>query len=152
MMKVLSHIIDFSSVTTFLTQLGIAIMTFVSTYIFGDYNFALAMFLLICIDLVLAVRVALKQKKFSLKALFSKTIDKTIIYALFMASIWIITHIKTGSGGSPGVWADWIGYSWLAGKEFVSILRHITSLRPGFFPKTLMDKLDTYENIGKWQS
>lgn len=151
-MKLLAHIVDFSSVGSFLTQLIIAAMTFISTYIFGDYNFAIAMFSLICIDLIVATRVAIKQKKFSVKSLFGKTIDKTIIYALFMAAIWIITHIETGSGGNPGVWADWIGYSWLAGKEFASIVRHIAELRPGFFPKALMDKLDSYEKIGKWQS
>ena len=152
MMKVFAHIIDFSSWSNFLTQVGIAIMTFITTYIFGDYNFAIAMFSLICIDLVFATRVAIKQKKFSVKLLFGKTIDKTIAYALFMAAIWIITHIETGSGGNPGVWADWIGYMWLAGKEFVSIVRHITSLRPGFFPKPLIDKLESYEKTGTWQS
>lgn len=151
-MKFLAHIIDFSSWNAAIMQVLFAVMTFISTYVFGDALFAMAIFMLICIDVILGTMNAIKTKQFRFGKLFNKTIEKTIIYGLFMSAIWIITHIKTGSGYSPGVWADWIGYSWLAGKEFASIIRNITALRPGFFPKTIMDKIDNFEKVGKWQS
>ena len=149
-MKVLSILIDIQNpFIQFAMSFFASVGWFFGRYVFGDAEFGISMAILIVIDTVLAGWVASKKGVFDLKIFFRGLMEKIILYALFVSAFWILTNIKTGSSDSPLFWADWIGYSWIAGKELVSIVKHVNFIRPGWVPKFITEKIDSFEKEGK---
>jgi len=126
-----------------------AIGAFFTQHVFGDAQFGIAMLLLISIDTILGAWKYWKLNEFELKSFFTGTMEKVILYALFVSAFWIVTQIKTNTGDNPLFWADWIGYSWIAGKEIVSIVRNADVVKPGWVPSWIIEKINTLDQTGK---
>lgn len=146
----LKSFIDFDApFMQFTVSFFASILWFIGQYVFGDAEFGISMMLLIILDTIFGAWSSVKRGAFQVTIFFKAVIEKVILYALFISAFWIITNIKTGSGDNPMFWADWIGYSWIAGKELVSIVKHVNFIKPGWVPAFILEKLDAFEKKGK---
>ena len=133
----------------FTVSFFMSIAYFVGRYVFGDFEFGISMIILVGIDTIFGAWSAKRRKDFDFKTFFDAVVQKVILYALFISAFWVLTNIKTNTGDSPLFWTDWIGYSWIAGKELVSIVKHVNFIKPGWVPKFILDKVDIFAQKAK---
>lgn len=128
-----------------------AIILFIGTYVFGDSAFVIALSILLFWDVVTGAWLAKARGEFNFAKMFKRTIEKIVLYFIFMSAFWIAMNVEMHSTGSkPLFWVDWIGYSWLAANEVSSIVKNIASLRPGFLPAWMVDRFKQFDKTGKF--
>lgn len=93
-------------------------------FLLGPVNLQLAyLFLAICIDLIFGIQIAVRDKAFSWKILFTKLRQKIIVYALWI-SMFNAFDMVTGLPNS----ARWAVIAMLVGLEIVSAIKNTARL------------------------
>lgn len=105
--------------------LMIPIQTFINTYVFDEWNFALGFFMIFLIDTWTGIYVAWRQKQFSTKILRDKLLDKGVAYfSLIMC--WSIGTKIVLNGDSEGIlqYLDLAFYNIFVVAEIFSIIQN----------------------------
>lgn len=104
-------------------------------FLFGPLNYQLGYLLLVmCVDLYLGIKVARKNKCFSLKFARDKTIEKTVIYCMWV----ILANALDRVLGLPGT-ARFVCLIILLGCEIISSLNNTSNLGYVAVSKLLRD-------------
>lgn len=121
----------------------------VEKYLFNDWQFLSALFVLVMLDTVLGIWKNLKTKSLSSRG-FAGFFEKIGLYASFL----IVTHILVNfkiNDKSIGVfeWIDNVFYSAIMVREAISILENIGAIKPDLIPKWILVYLRKFDETGK---
>lgn len=121
----------------------------VEKYLFNDWQFLYALFVLVLLDTSLGIWRNLKTKTLSSRG-FAGFFEKLGLYASFL----IVTHVLitfTVSGKSIGVfaWIDSVFYSAIMVREAISILENIGAIKPDLIPAWILAYLKKFDASGK---
>lgn len=118
-------------------------------YLFNDWQFLSALFVLVLLDTFLGIWKNLKTKSLSSRG-FAGFFEKIGLYASFL----ILTHVLltfTVSGKEVGVfaWIDNVFYSAIMVREAISILENIGAIKPDLVPGWILAYLKKFDASGK---
>lgn len=121
----------------------------VEKYLFNDWQFLSALFVLVMLDTALGVWKNLKTKSLSSRG-FAGFFEKMGLYASFL----IVTHVLitfTVNGKEVGVfaWIDNVFYSAIMVREAISILENIGTIKPDLIPAWILAYLKKFDASGK---
>ena len=121
----------------------------VEKYLFNDWQFLSALFVLVLPDTFLGIWKNLKNKSLSSRD-FAGFFEKIGLYASFL----ILTHVLltfTVSGKEIGVfaWIDNVFYSAIMVREAISILENIGAIKPDLVPAWILAYLKKFDASGK---
>lgn len=121
----------------------------VEKYLFNDWQFLGALFVLIVLDTLLGIWKNLKTKSLSSRG-FAGFFEKMALYASFL----IVTHVLitfTVEGQSIVVfaWIDNVFYSAIMVREAISILENIGAIKPDLIPSWILAYLKKFDASGK---
>ena len=121
----------------------------VEKYLFNDWQFLSALFVLILLDTLLGIWKNLKTKSLSSRG-FAGFFEKRGLYASFL----IVTHVLitfTVDGKAVGVfaWIDNVFYSAIMVREAISILENIGAIKPDLIPAWILAYLKKFDASGK---
>lgn len=118
-------------------------------YLFSDWQFLIALFVLILLDTILGIWKNLKTKSLSSRG-FAGFFEKMGLYASFL----IVTHVLitftiNGKPISVFGWIDSVFYSAIMVREAISILENIGAIKPDLIPAWILAYLKKFDASGK---
>lgn len=126
------------------------VLSFVEQYVFKDWKYLVFLLILIGVDTAFGFYRAWRDKRVESRA-WGKVIEKLFLYAGLLVTFHVLLHF-TVNGEAPG----WFGaiekavYSYIIIREAISVVEHVSILRPGLFPLWILDRLAKYKESGKF--
>lgn len=126
-----------------------AITRFINQYIYSDWDFLIWLGVLISIDTCVGVANALCKHKFN-PTLLTKVILKIALYSIALIVVHVLMNFRVnGSHPSAVNFIDDSILTAMMAREAVSIFVKITIIKPDFFPKWYLKRLEFFDENGK---
>jgi hypothetical protein len=124
---------------------------FLETYVFADWQFLTFFLILQIIDTFLVFYKAVAANSFTIK-LLGIIFQKIVIYICFLVLVHILANY-TIAGERNGFfgWFTAVAYSAVMVRESISILEHISSIRPELIPHWILKRLKQYDKSGDFE-
>lgn len=128
---------------------GAIILQLVEKYVFSDWEYLRYLAVLVFLDSCLGFYRAWKEKTIESKG-FGRVIEKILLYMATLSVIHVMAQF-TVENTAVGIltFLRKAAYSYILIREGISIVEHVSILRPGFFPTKILDRLKKYKESGK---
>ena len=128
------------------------LMRFFETYVFADWQFLTFFLTLQVMDTFLVFYKAIVTKSVSAK-LLGIVIQKIVIYSCFLVLVHILANYTIeGERNNFFGWFTAVAYSAVMVREGISILEHISSIRPDLIPHWILKRLKQYDKTGNFEA
>jgi hypothetical protein len=149
-MGIVERLLNAKSILAFKLALATSpVMFVIEKYIFRDWEFLRWVIILICLDLIWALRVAWKKRNISLRG-FEKSGEKLAQYATLLILGHVLLHVK--SANEPITVLSYftlIIHTYIVSREILSILEKQILINPKYVPNWLLQRLKTFNETGK---
>jgi hypothetical protein len=136
--------IEWSSVWLMFT----ALIKFIDTYIFNDWQFVVTLGVIISVDTFLGLYVSFLHKNISSKG-FAKMFNKVIVYTMLLICTHVATHL-TANGKAIYLltWMDSAVYAAIIVREIISVFEKCALINPGLIPLWILKRLKYFDDTG----